>query len=209
MKIDKQDWKKLRVSLMVLLLAILIGLLLCAWAYNYGNAQQQALQAQQDSLSSAKQRYLSSGMEKQVITEYLPGYKNLISKGFVGEERRIEWVDELRRQHKNFKLFSIKYSIGLEAPYKPSFVTSMGGFVLNRSVMTLELDMLHEEDLLQLTEQLSPKNEKDFILRDCEMTRLNSTGNIGKQLVANLHAKCDLDWLTLREPSNVQAVTPQ
>ena len=96
----------------------------------------------------------------------------------------------------------------MEEPYKPSFVANTGGFVLNRSIMTLDLDMLHEEDILQLTEQLSANNEKVFILRDCEINRLNASGAVSKQLIANLHAKCELDWLTLREPATIQAATP-
>ena len=209
MKLEKQDWKKLQTTLIVLSFAVVALLLLLAWAHYYSNQQEQALQAQQNLLNSAKQRYQSSGMEKDTITEYLPRYKMLISKGFIGEERRLEWVDGLRKLHKDFKLFSIKYGIGLEEPYKSVFFANTGGFVLNRSIMTLDLDMLHEEDILQLTEQLSANNEKVFILRDCEINRLNAGGAISKQLIANLHAKCELDWLTLREPATIQATTPQ
>jgi hypothetical protein len=124
----------------------------------------------------------------------------LISKGFVGEEQRIAWVEHLREQHKTQKLFGIKYSISPQEKYTPAFAANLGGFTLNRSVMKLELDMLHEGDLLQLTEALSIENSAPFILRDCEMNRLNS----GSQLIANLHALCELDWLTLREPAAVQ-----
>ena len=208
MKLEKQDWKKLQTTLIVLSFAVATLLLLLAWAHYYSSQQEQALQAQQNLLNSAKQRYQSSGMEKEIITEYLPRYQILISKGFVGEEHRLEWVDELRKLHKNFKLFTIKYGIGLEEPYKPSFIGNIGGFVLNRSIMTLDLDMLHEEDILQLTEQLSAGNEKIFMLRDCEINRLNVGGAISKQLIANLHAKCELDWLTLHEPATIQPATP-
>ena len=208
MKLERQDWKKLQTTLIVLSFVMAAVLLLLAWAQYYSSQQEQAMQAQQNLLNSAKQRYQSSGMEKETITEYLPRYQVLISKGFVGEERRLEWVDELRKLHKSFKLFSIKYGIGMEEPYKPGFVANTGGFVLNRSIMTLDLDMLHEEDILQLTEQLSAGNEKVFMLRDCEINRLNASGAISKQLIANLHAKCELDWLTLREPAIIQAATP-
>ena len=74
--------------------------------------------------------------------------------------------------------------------------------------MTLDLDMLHEEDILELTEALSKKNEEVFMLRDCEITRLNAGGALSNQLIANLHSKCELDWLTLREPTPIQTTTP-
>jgi hypothetical protein len=208
MKLDKQDWRKLQPTLIVSVGVVIVAIVLSVLAQNYSKQQEQTMQTQKNLLNSAKQRYQSSGIEKETITEYLPRYQSLISKGFVGEERRLEWVDELRKQHQNYKLFSIKYSIGLQEPYKPTFATNVGGFVLNRSIMTLDLDMLHEEDILQLTEALSKSNDEVFMLRDCEITRLTAGGALSKQLSPNLHAKCELDWLTLREPAPIQAVTP-
>ena len=96
----------------------------------------------------------------------------------------------------------------MQEPYKPNFASNLEGFVLNRSIMTLDLDMLHEEDILQLTEALSKKDKEVFMLRDCELTRLNTGAVLSSQLIANLHAKCELDWLTLREPSTIQTTTP-
>lgn len=208
MKLEKQDWKKLQFSLIALVLVVVAVVALVLIAQKFQQEQALAVQKQKSLLSSARQRFQLSGIEKQTITEYLPQYQALINKGFVGEERRLEWVDELRLQHQNNKLFGIKYSIGLQEVFKPSFAPSLGGFVLNRSVMELELDMLHEEDILQLTEGLSKHNDEIFMLRDCEITRLNAGGALSNQLTPNLHAKCELDWLTLREPASAQAAIP-
>ena len=209
MRLEKKDWQRLQVTLLFLGVVILAVIALCTLAFKFSSEQEKALKQQQDQLNTARQRFQSSGIEKQMMTEYLPQYQSLISKGLVGEERRLEWVDELRKQHQLNKLFSIKYSIGLQEPYKASFASNLGGFVMNRSVMTLDLDMLHEEDILQLTEALSKKNQEVFMLRECEITRLNAGGALSNQLVANMHAKCALDWLTLREPAPTQStVTP-
>lgn len=202
MKLEKHDWQKLQKPLLALVAAGIVVIPLFGFSQYYSMQQEQALQSQQNLLNAARQRYQSSGAEKEMITEYLPKYQALIAKGFVGEERRIEWVENLREQHKNNKLFGIKYSISHQEKYAPAFLANLGGFTLNRSVMKLELDMLHEGDLLQLTEALSSKNSAPYILRDCAITRLNSGGALSNQLVANLHAQCELDWLTLREPAS-------
>lgn len=208
MKLEKQDWQKLQTTLIILVVVFIVILALIALAQNYTSQQEQALQKQQNLLNAAKQRFQSSGIEKETIIEYLPRYQALINKGFVGEERRLDWVSDLRAQHKDYKLFSIKYSIGLQEPYTPSFATNLGGFTFYRSSMTLDLDMLHEEDILQLTEALCKKNGEVFMLRDCEITRLNAGGALSNQLIPNLHTKCALDWLTLREPASIQVATP-
>jgi hypothetical protein len=205
MKLDSQDWLKLQTPLVILGLVLMLIALMLAFAQNYNTAQEQLLQTQQNLLNAARQRYQSSGVEKETIKEYLPQYQALINKGLVGEERRIEWVEALREQHKSNKLFGIKYSISQQQEYKPSFAPSVGGFMLHRSIMKLDLDMLHEGDILKLTESLSAENTAPFMLRDCEITRLNAGGALSNQLIANLHAQCELDWLTMREPAPIPA----
>lgn len=205
MKLNLQDGKKLQIPLWILGTVIVAVILLFGFAQYYNTSQHSALQAQQNLLNAARQRYQSSVSEKDMIAEYLPQYQSLINKGFVGEERRIEWVKDLRAQHKNHKLFGIKYSISQQEKIAPVFATNPGGFVLNRSVMKLDLDLLHEGDLLQLTESLNANNSASLMLRDCEITRLNAGGGaLSQQLAANFHAQCELDWFTLREPVTTQ-----
>jgi type II secretory pathway pseudopilin PulG len=206
MKLDKQDWHQLQLPLIILMGVVVLIAASLFFVQNYSLKQASALQTQQNLLNAARQRYQLSGMEKETISEYLPQYQALINKGFVGEERRIEWVEALREQHKSNKLFGIKYSISQQEDFRPSFAPNLGGFVLHRSIMKLDLDMLHEGDILQLTESLSAKNTAPFMLRDCELTRLNSGGALSKQLIANLHAQCQLDWLTAREPAPVDSI---
>jgi hypothetical protein len=207
--LNKQDWQKLQtpITVLVIVLAIMIGLIVSA--HHFSATQQQILVTQQNQLNSARQRFQSSGMEKDTIIRYLPIYQGLINKGFIGEERRIEWVDDLRAQHQKHKLFGIKYSIAQQEDFKPSFAPNLGGFTMHRSVMKIDLDMLHEGDILQLTESLGAGNTSPFMLRDCEIIRLGNSSAMSNQLIANLHAQCELDWITLREPTTaLTSVTP-
>jgi hypothetical protein len=204
MSLEKQDWQKLKAPLLILAAVTLAVISLFGAAYYFNQNQELALQNQQNLLNAARQRYQLSGAEKDMIVDYLPKYQMLISKGFVGEEQRIEWVEHLRQQHKMQKLFGIKYSISPQEKYTPAFAANLGGFTMNRSVMKLELDMLHEGDLLRLTEALNAENSAPFILRDCEINRLNPGSQLSNQLTANMHALCELDWLTLREPAAAQ-----
>lgn len=196
--------QKLQLPWLVLFLVLLICALSIFFAYQYSENQKAALQMQESALTAARQRYQSAGLEKETIIKYLPQYQALLDKGFIGQERRIEWVEALRAQHKAHKLFDVKYSISQQEVYRPKFLLNLGGFTLNRSIMKLDLDMLHEGDILQLVESMAANNTAPFILRDCEMIRINpNTELMNKQLMANLHAQCELDWLTLHEPATV------
>lgn len=198
MKLNPQDWRKLRNPLIGLGMALVLMALLLGYS---GQRKQQAyilLQTQQNQLNQAHQHYQTSGMEKETIVKYLPRYQQLIDHGFIGEERRIEWVDDLRTIHQQNKLFGINYSIGAQEQYKPVFTLNTGPFTLHRSIMKIELSMLHEGDLLTMIDALLARDATPFMPRDCVITRVvNSSKN---KLAPNLMASCELNWITISEP---------
>lgn len=199
MKLTPQEWRILQIPLAVLVLVVVCVAALVYFAHQQKTASAAVLQAQETQLSQARQRYQSSGQEKETIVRYLPVYRRLISEGFIGEERRIEWVDNLRTIHQENKLFGINYSIGVQEAYKPAFNLNPGAMTLHRSVMKLELAMLHEGDLLLLVDELRARKITPFILRQCEVNK--RPGVSFDKFTANLQADCELDWLTVREPA--------
>jgi hypothetical protein len=199
MSMNQQDWRRLRLPILGLGLALVVVGLLVNYAQQYRSKNDGALKTQQQTLLQAKQKFESSGQEKQAIAQYLPIYNNLLAKGFIGEERRIEWIESLRQIHNQHKLFSIEYTIGLQENYKPNFLPSLGNFVLHKSTMKVNLDMLHEGDLVNLLDGLK-KQPTPFIVRDCEIKRPVGINVNSKIFSANMRAACEIDWLTLRDP---------
>lgn len=199
MILTQQDWRKLRFPILAFGGALVVIGLLVSLADQYRTKNETALQTQQNLLNQARSKFQSSGMEKETIMQYLPIYNDLLANGFVGEERRIEWIERLRQIHAQHKLFSIDYSIGLQEDYKPSFLTNLGSFVLHRSTMKLNMDMLHEGDLINLLDGLHEQTSP-FIVRECEISRPVGAVVNSKNLVSNLKASCEIDWLTLRDP---------
>ena len=204
MKLTRADWKKLQTSMLVFLGVLVVMTTVVYYAQHKNTTSMQALEQQKILLNQAINRYQSSGSEKASIIQYLPQYQQLISQGVVGEERRLAWVDAVRNIHKNEKLFSIKYIIGAQEQYKPAFSLSVGQFRITRSLMKLELAMLHEGDLLTLLGGLATQQSAPFIVKQCEMLRLNAA--IGNALTPNIQAKCELDWITIHEPISTHAV---
>ena len=206
MSLSPQDWRKLRYPIISLGAALIVVGLLVSFADQYRTKNETALLTQQNMLNQARQKFQSSGLEKDTIIEYLPAYNDLLANGFVGEERRIEWIEALRNIHAKHKLFSIDYSIGLQEVYKPSFLPNLGNFRLNRSVMSLKLDMLHEGDMLAIIDGLR-EQATPFIVRDCKIQRPIGAVVNSKNVAANMQAECEIDWLTLRDPQLSSAAT--
>ena len=203
MKLTKDDWNRLRYPLAMLGAAIISMVLVFVFSDHRKNTANLALSAQNNQLQQAKQRFEASGLEKETIVKYLPIYQRLIDQGVIGQERRIEWVDGLRRIHQRQKLFNINYMIGVQESYKPSFISETGVFQLYRSTMKLDLSMLHEGDLITLLNGLDELQTTPYIVRQCELRRLTVTTT--RALQPNMSAQCEIDWLTIREPQTAGA----
>ena len=205
MSLSSQDWRKLRYPILGLGIALVLVGLLVSFADQHRQKSLNAMNLQQELLIKAQQKFQSSGLEKETIKQYLPQYNQLIASGFIGEERRIEWIENLRRIHDAHKLFNIDYSIGLQESFKPSYLPNLGNFKLQRSTMKLNLELLHENDLLNLLDGLRDQSTP-YIVRNCEITRPSGAVINNKVVVANLSAVCEIDWLTIRDPQLTNAI---
>lgn len=199
MMLTQTDWRKLRLPIIGLGLSFIFVGLVVSFADQYHNRKDIALREAQTQYNKARQKFESSGLEKETIIRYLPQYNDLIAAGFIGEERRIEWIERLREIHGEYSLFSIDYNIEQQEQYTPSFVSNVGSHVINRSVMHLNLNMLHEGDIINLLEELH-KQTPPFMVRECEIKRPIGAAINTKNIADNLKASCQLDWITLRDP---------
>jgi hypothetical protein len=199
MTFNRKDWSRLRNPLLGLGFVLVLVGLLAYYSSTYHSKQEAALNAQQTALNQARQKYLSSGQEREMIVKYLPIYQSLIRSGFVGEEQRIEWIEKLRQIHLQNKLFSIEYHIGQQEKVTPSYLSNLGQFTLYQSTMKLKMSLLHEGDILTLLDGLQEQTAP-FIVKECELVRPVGAKINPKILASNIESTCDLDWLTLRDP---------
>lgn len=206
MKLTAQDWRKLQLPIITFGVALIISTLLYSTTDSMLGRAKIDLQAQKDMLSQARSRYQTSGAEKDNIVQYLPAYQKLIQQGFIGEEQRVDWIDDLRTVNMRYKFFGVSYDIGAMQDYKPAFPLDVGNFKLHRSTMKLTLSMLHEGDLLTLLQALPQEQNPPFMLRDCIISKVDGGGR-GKFL-PNLTSACEIDWLTMTEPNGDGEVRP-
>ncbi|SNS00681.1 hypothetical protein SAMN05192560_2192 [Methylobacillus rhizosphaerae] len=191
--------RRLLLPMIILIIVMMSVLALLAYVWSCREMVRQERQQQEARLKQAQLRLKSSGQEREDITRYLPVYQQLIQQGFIGEERRMAWVDALRDIQQTHQLFDIQYSIGPQASYSPAFIANIAPFHLYRSTMKLEVPLLHEGDLLVLLESLPTAATAPFLLRECTIVRIS--GGVSDTLAPTANAICEMDWLTLREIS--------
>ena len=186
-------------STLTLPLLVLTGVLMVAvgavkFTKDKAEAAQQKLSAQQTQLRDAQTRVQKSGAEKELIVRYLPGYRQLTASGFVGEERRINWLDALRVVNQTGDLFGVDYDISPRRPYPLASTLAPGQLNVMQSMMKLRFQLLHEEDLPRFFELLSKQNAGLFMVDQCTIRRTASTATLRFQ--PYLAAECQLSWIT-------------
>ena len=195
MTLSSEDRHALRYPLLGLGLALMLAILTIGMMQQRETDAQQALRLQQVRLEQTIQRYQAAELEKQMIARYLPDYRQLVAQGFVGEERRWQWLSTLGDIQHRHRLFAIDYQMTAQQVYKPAFWQDQGVLTLYRSVMRLQMAMLHEGDLLTLLDTLSV-DRAPFMLRECEITRLTPQPSV--DMAPHFHTACEIDWLTLQ-----------
>lgn len=193
---NREDLQALRTPLLALLAVLLAGALSIYYSDRLKTAARQQLVEQQKQLKEARTRLQKSGDEKDIIVSYLDAYRQLERAGFVGEERRINWLDGLRIANQQADLFGVEYQIGSQAPYAHAAAFNPGQITLNQSIMRLQFRLLHEADLMRFLTALSREGGGIFLVDQCSIRRLDTRGVIRYQ--PNVTADCDLSWITAR-----------
>jgi hypothetical protein len=200
--LDSQNVQALRFPLTFFAVSLVISVYLLWYTDDRQTETVQALQAQKITLNQARQHYFASGTEREVIVNYLPRYQQLVQQGLIGEERRIEWIQNVRAINQQYKLFGVSYAIGAQESYKPPVLLNTGPFILHRSVIKVDLPLLHENDLLTLLNAMSTGHPAALSARDCTIKRLPVSEK--NKFTPYLDASCEVDMVTISEPVRVE-----
>ncbi len=195
MRIDGADFPKLQFSLLAALLMMLIGAGSVLFSLNLTKATQQmqaAAQAERNDFDGKLKRVRSEEIE---IKQKSALFNTLQSRGVIGDEQRLDWVELLKEIRDRRRLLDLQYEI---APQRPLDANPVGGFGFYASSMTVQLKLLHEEDLTRLLDDLRQQARALIQVKSCSVSRLPRGGS-DSGLPAQLQAECRIDWITLRQ----------
>jgi hypothetical protein len=176
------------------------------YAYYFCETQRQATQMQENLLIQARAQRKQQESDKNLRDTFLPRYQALIDSGFIGDERRQTWIDALAEIQKKHRLFEIQYEIGRLTPANAAFLPQAAPLTLYQSEMKLRFALLHEGDLLTLTQALMEKKLSPYIIKRCEVGKFDDEKNVmdDRRPTPALTATCDISWFTLVEPNTLQ-----
>jgi hypothetical protein len=172
--------------------AALAVLLAGGTAYLNQHHQQMKANAQQVR-NQAFDKFQQASTEKQDAQEYQPKFVQLRERGFVGDERRLDWIEYVQRSQEKRGLLPMTYEIAAQQQFQVDPAMSTGSFQLRGSKMTLRLALWHEGDLINLLGDL--KQSGFNVPVGCTLVRTGLASDTFPP--SALEAECQLYWLTL------------
>jgi len=170
------------------------------WLHGALDTRQQA----QQSRDAAYARFAQVESEKQDIRAFQPKFVTLSRKGFIGEENRLEWIDQIRQIQEQRKLLPLNYEFEPQQSVKLDDRLPLGDYQLRASRMSLHMDLLHEGDLFDFLADLRQRSH--FAVQDCHLKRLAGAENVSN--APTVGADCHLNWLTLAPAAPARPAAP-
>jgi len=165
----------------------------------------QNLFAAEESRQEVENRIHEIEQAKETTSHYLDRYRELKKTGVIGEEDRLKLLtvfDELRR---HYDLYPLKIEIEPQQTIQPNLEQSeetQEGAVIRVSPVLVNLDLLHEEDLLRLLAGLRNAAIGKITVESCIITR-----NEGAS--PQLTAVCRLLWWNFYQENPAPAAKEQ
>lgn len=201
MKFDQIDWSVLRNALILLLISIAISGGVLSSSFYFWDKMDRIHKRERSALFGMRAQYQNIDEEEKIIQRYLPLYRDLQSRGVIGQERRLDWIDTLRQASQRVELPMLRYAIDSQNIYRPEFVVPSGTFQIYSSNMRLDLGLLHEGDLETLFADLDANAVGLYTVSNCDLRRNHRQREFVKRADAtNLKAECGLRWLTIKQP---------
>lgn len=203
MTLSKSDFPHIKWGLLAFLLALAGGGTALIFSGSYATRAQQEQKAAQRQLNEAqhqmgeaRNRLAAAQDNQKSLAAYALEYAGLLDRKIIGSDQRLDWVEGLDKIRKQNRVLDFKYTISPQQPYTPPLPVDSGSFDLNLSTMTLHLDLLHEEQLMNFFDALRTEMKGLFILDRCT---LEHSGAAPENSVApQLKAECTGGWLTLQ-----------
>lgn len=198
MKFSANDLFRLRWSLGLFVLLLLAGIALVVGAFRLERDEQRKHRELSGELADIRARLGRAREEEREIRSKISRYQQLLNHGVIGDEQRLDWLEQIAQIKAARRLFDIEYEIAPQRPIEPSLLpegATAGNYEIMASAMKLQIQLLHEGDLLVFLDDLRARVQAHLLVRACGIERLPS----GQGIRPLLRAECEIDWITLRE----------
>lgn len=190
------DWTILKKPLVIMSVCFVIASALIASSYYFKRGLKTEYDTNKTIFQSISRKYLDVDQEEKVLRENYPKFVTLYNKGIIGQEKRLNWIETLRKAGETIGLPSLSYSIESQEEHVPDYTVNYSGYTLYRSSMELSLGLLHEGDLFKFIDYINRHADGIYTISEC---KFNKSGNqvVYEKDRTNVSASCLLYWITI------------
>jgi len=202
MTFSKSDFLHIKWGLLTFLFALCAGGMAIMVSENFVALARRDQSNTMRQLNDARKQLTTAEEDRENMRAYTLEYGHLLEHGIIGNDQRLDWIEGLEKIHKQDRLpgfMEFKYAIAPQKPYIPALPLDSGSFNLNLSDMTLQFELLHEEQLTAFFDALRTDINGWFIIDHCALERTTATADADDFGIAHqLKAECTGGWLTLK-----------
>lgn len=198
------DWQYMRKSIIAATVCLGICVLMFTISNHYYQDNKMLYAAQRTAYAEITERYNAALEDVRLLESFRGPYQKLVRQGLIGDEHRLYWVETVREIAEDLKLKKVTYRIEPQTIYSADFLNDLGDVRVFASRMTLQLDLLHEGDLLYLIERLNIRAPGSFHVNQCNLRRTQDKF-IMHPSNTNLFANCEFTWFTLKAAAQMSA----
>lgn len=191
MTFSQSDLPYIKWSLLTFLLTLALGGSAVFFSQSYAHNAQIAKRTVQQQLTEARSKLNAARDDHENMATYTKEYSAIQRREIIGDEQRLNLIEELETLHKRNRVLDFKYAIAPQQPYKPAPALDSGSFDLRLSPMTLQMELLHEGQFINFFDSLRRDINGWFMLDHCALERVSGSA-------AQLKADCAGGWLTLK-----------
>ena len=191
MTFSQADLPHIKLSLITLIASLVIGGSAVFFSQKFATDAKKSRQDAQQQLNDARSKLNAARDDQQNMATYTKEYSAIQRREIIGDEQRLNLIENLETLRQRNRVLDFKYAIAPQQPYKPATAVDSGNFDLKLSAMTLQLELLHEGQLINFFDSLRRDMNGWFILDKCTLDRNSGAA-------AQLKADCAGGWLTLK-----------
>lgn len=190
------DWPFLRRPIIIFCVLLLFSVVFYFGGVQYKEIESDNFTQSKNNLSRSHSELNKLSTEIKLIETYLKNYKELHNNAFIGEERRLSWIESMKKANEEIKLPKFNYTIHAQEEYIRPGLKQTKKVKAASSKMDIYLGVLHEEDVFKVFELLDANVQSYFNVESCDFYK----GKISELKVdaENLSVHCVLNWVHLK-----------
>ncbi len=198
MKFTRPDFVLMRWSIAAVCASILLSSLILYSSNKYADSGLKDRNEAQRQMKDALRRLTMARQDQENLANFSKEYYALETRSILGDDHRLDWMETLEKLRGQDLVSSFNYSIAPQKSYAPKPAIDSGNFDIHYSDMKLQLDLLHEGQLLDFFTALRSQAKGWFQLDGCTLQRVNMISTSVIANATNIKAECSGGWITLK-----------